>query len=103
MINSHGGSPEILPYSTMVSNAIKEIKPEPKPNPTGMIAILGYVDGFGHDTYVKSIHQNMDEAKRKHAEDVKENPDAEDDLWTEFEFGDVDFDIYSPYSYSFDD
>lgn len=103
MINADGGSPEILPYSTMVSNAIKEIKPEPKPNPTGMVAILYYVDGFGNDTCVKSIHKNMDDAKRKHAEDVRENPRAEKDLWVEFEFGDVDFDIYSSNSYSFDD
>lgn len=103
IINGHGGSPEILPYSTMVSNAINEIKPEPKPNPTGMIAILCYVDGFGNDTCVKSIHKNMDDAKRKHAEDIKENPNAIDDLWVEFEFGDVDFDIYSSNSYSFDD
>lgn len=79
---------------------IREIRTAP---PTGMIAILCYVDGFGHDTYVKSIHQNMDDAKKKHAMDIKENPDAENDLWTEFEFGDVDFNIYSPYSYSFDD
>lgn len=67
-----------------------------------MIAILYWVDGFGYDTCVRSIHETLGDAKKKHAEDIKKHPETKLDRWVEFEFGDVDFD-YGFRSNSFDE
>lgn len=50
-----------------------------------MIAVLGWTDGFGNDTYVKGIYPTLEEAK-KHC--------SENDRWDEFDFGPIEFDWY---------
>jgi len=50
-----------------------------------MIALLTWIDGFGHDTEVKGIFPTLEEAK-KYAE--------KGDKYTEFDFGLVNFEIY---------
>lgn len=50
-----------------------------------MIAVLEFVDGFGADTYVTGIYQSLEDAIAKHGNEFK---------YEEFEFGEVDFDIY---------
>ena len=50
-----------------------------------MIAILGWTDGFGNDTYVIGIYPTLEQAKRHY---------QKGDRWVEFEFGNVEFDWY---------
>ena len=50
-----------------------------------MIAVLGWIDGFGHDTEVKGIYPTLEEAKLYA---------SEDDRWEEFDYGFVNFDWY---------
>lgn len=50
-----------------------------------MIAILGWTDGFGNDTYVKAIYPTFEQAKQYA---------VKGDRWTEFDYGQVDFDWY---------
>lgn len=47
-----------------------------------MIAVLSWIDGFGHDTYVKAIYPTLEEAKQCF---------SEGDRWVEFDYGLVDF------------
>lgn len=58
-----------------------------------MIAILGWCDGFGNDTYVAAIVKTQADAIAWVAENVPtyyHYPLR----WTEFNFGKVDFDYY---------
>lgn len=50
-----------------------------------MIAVLGWTDGFGNDTYVKAIYPTLEKAKQYY---------SEGDRWVEFDYGKVDFDWY---------
>lgn len=50
-----------------------------------MIAVLEFVDGFGHDTEVVGIFPTLDAAKRYYQKNF---------LYQEFEFGKVSFDLY---------
>ena len=51
-----------------------------------MIAILGWTDGFGNDTYVWGIYPTLEVAKRYAKEGLR---------WVKFDFGEVDFDWYA--------
>lgn len=53
-----------------------------------MIAVLGWVDGFGADTQVLGIFPTLTEAEKYAGEDY------ENCRYTEFEFGEVNFDFY---------
>lgn len=56
-----------------------------------MIAILGWVDGFGADTKVEAIYQTLEDAiAAKYGNEFK---------YAEFEFGEVSFDIYECKTY----
>ena len=50
-----------------------------------MIAVLEFVDGFGHDTEVVGIYPTLEAAKKYYLTNF---------LYQEFEFGTVQFDIY---------
>ena len=50
-----------------------------------MIAILGWTDGFGNDTYVWGIYPTLEIAKRYAKKELR---------WVEFDFGEVEFDWY---------
>lgn len=50
-----------------------------------MVALLGWTDGFGNDTYVHGIYPSMDEAKAHAKEGLR---------WVQFDYGEVDFDWY---------
>ena len=50
-----------------------------------MIAVLGFVDGFGHDTEVIGIFPTLEIAKNYYSNNFR---------YQEFEFGKVSFDIY---------
>lgn len=50
-----------------------------------MIAVLGWVDGFGNDTQVCGIYPTLEEAKANTGEGFR---------YKEFDFGEVDFDFY---------
>ena len=54
-----------------------------------MYALIGYVDGFGNDGYVKGIYCTYGETIRN-ADLHGELPDR----YVEFDFGKVDFDYY---------
>lgn len=55
-----------------------------------MIAVLGFVDGFGADTDVIGIYKNLEEAIANHGNEFQ---------YKAFEFGLVDFDIYDCCTY----
>ena len=46
-----------------------------------MIAILGWTDGFGNDTYVWGIYPTLEIAKRYAKKELR---------WVEFDFGEVE-------------
>lgn len=50
-----------------------------------MIAVLTFVDGFGHDTEVEAIYPTLEIAKQQIGRTFK---------YTEFDFGRVQFDVY---------
>lgn len=50
-----------------------------------MIAVLEFVDGFGHDTEVVGIFPTLEIAKQYYFHNFK---------YQEFDFGEVSFDIY---------
>ena len=50
-----------------------------------MIAVLSYVDGFGHDTEVEAIYPTLKIAKQHYFTNFS---------YQEFDFGKVTFDIY---------
>ena len=50
-----------------------------------MIAVLKFVDGFGHDTEVVGIFPTLESAKRYYNHNFR---------YQEFDFGEVGFDIY---------
>lgn len=50
-----------------------------------MIAVLGWTDGFGHDTYVRAIYPTLEQAKQYF---------TDGDRWVEFDYGKVNFDWY---------
>lgn len=50
-----------------------------------MIAVLAFVDGFGHDTEVIGIFPTLEIAKRYYKRNFQ---------YQEFDFGQVSFDIY---------
>lgn len=50
-----------------------------------MIAVLGWVDGFGNDTQVYGIYPALEEAAAYADESCR---------YTEFAFGEVDFDYF---------
>jgi len=52
-----------------------------------VIAILGWTDGFGNDTYVDAIYPTL-EIAQSHCKDSKAF------RWVEFDFGEVEFDWY---------
>ena len=51
-----------------------------------MIAVLGWTDGFGNDTYVWGIYPTLEMAKQYANEKGL--------CWVEFDFGEVDFNWY---------
>ena len=67
-----------------------------------MIAILGWTDGFGNDTYVWGIYPTLEIAKRYAKKELRwvefdfgEVEYAKKELrWVEFDFGEVEFDWY---------
>ena len=50
-----------------------------------MIAVLEFVDGFGHDTEVVGIYPTLEIAKKHYSNNF---------LYQEFDFGKVTFDLY---------
>jgi hypothetical protein len=56
-----------------------------------MIAVLGFVDGFGADTDVIGIYKNLEEAIANHGNEFQ---------YKSFEFGRVEFDIYDCETFS---
>lgn len=50
-----------------------------------MVAVLEFVDGFGHDTEVVGIYPTLDIAKTHYSNNF---------LYQEFDFGEVAFDLY---------
>ena len=50
-----------------------------------MVAVLSYVDGFGHDTEIEAIYPTLEIAKQHYFNNFR---------YQEFEFGKVTFDIY---------
>jgi hypothetical protein len=50
-----------------------------------MIAVLEFVDGFGHDTEVVGIFPTLEAAQKYYTHNF---------LYQEFEFGEVSFDLY---------
>ena len=59
-----------------------------------MIAVLGWIDGFGADTTVEGIFRTMGDALN-YVGDLKKNADRDYPLrYQEFDFGEVDFDYY---------
>ena len=50
-----------------------------------MVAVLGWIDGFGADTQVLAIYPTLAEAERYADKECR---------YVEFEFGEVDFDFY---------
>ena len=50
-----------------------------------MVAVLEFVDGFGHDTEVVAIFPTLEIAQQHYFYNFK---------YQEFDFGKVDFDIY---------
>lgn len=50
-----------------------------------MVAVLEFVDGFGHDTEVIGIYPTLEIAKTKFSQNF---------LYQEFDFGKVCFDLY---------
>ena len=50
-----------------------------------MIAVLEFVDGFGHDTEVVAIYPTLEIAKKSIGHNFR---------YQEFEFGKVQFDLY---------
>lgn len=69
-----------------------------------MIAVLGWCDGFGNDTYVAGIFPNLKKAEefsKEHDDKIQKlnhypHPSwgSEDYRWVEFDYGEVDFDYY---------
>jgi hypothetical protein len=57
-----------------------------------MIAVLGWTDGFGNDTYVNGIYPTLEEAT-KHAKIGMK--------YVEFDFGEVYFDYYEANDFHF--
>ena len=55
-----------------------------------MIAVLRYIDGFGADTEVAGIYKNLEDAVINHGNNFQ---------YKEFEFGEVEFDIYDCNTY----
>ena len=51
-----------------------------------MIAVLDFVDGFGHDTEVVGIFPTLEAAKKHYQKNF---------LYQEFKFGAVQFDLYN--------
>lgn len=59
-----------------------------------MIAVLGWVDGFGADTKVEGIFRTMADAIN-YVGDLKKNADRDCPLrYQKFDLGEVDFDYY---------
>lgn len=60
-----------------------------------MIAVLGWCDGFGNDTYVAGIFPNLTEAEQ-FSNDRNNKALWETDAyrWVKFNYGEVDFDYY---------
>lgn len=55
-----------------------------------MVAVLGYIDGFGADTEVVGIYKNLEDAIVNYGNEFQ---------YKEFEFGKVEFDIYDCNTY----
>ena len=56
-----------------------------------MVAVLGFIDGFGADTEVIGIYKNLEEAVIFHGDNFQ---------YKTFEFGRVEFDIYDCETFS---
>lgn len=52
-----------------------------------MIAVLGWTDGFGNDTYVEAIYPTFEQAAKQYSSEVEFR-------WVEFDYGEVNFDWY---------
>ena len=65
-----------------------------------MIAVLGWYDGFGHDTFVAGIFPNLTEAEN-FSKDRNSKALWESDTyrWVKFSYGKVDFDWYSAHKF----
>lgn len=65
-----------------------------------MIAVLGWCDGFGNDTFVAGIFPNLTEAK-KFATDRNSKAIFDSDAyrWVKFNYGRVDFDWYDAHEF----
>lgn len=59
-----------------------------------MIAVLGWVDGFGSDTSVWGIFENIEAAQAEYAEYKDKEEKHERLRYQKFTFGSVDFDWY---------
>ena len=65
-----------------------------------MIAVLDWVDGFGSDTMVSGIFENMEQAIA-FVGDLKENAKKDyPSRYEEFSFGEVCFDYYEAKKFS---
>ena len=65
-----------------------------------MIAVLDWTDGFGADTIVSGIFENMEQAVA-FVGDLKENAERyHPSRYEEFSFGEVDFDYYEAKEFS---
>lgn len=65
-----------------------------------MIAVLDWVDGFGSDTMVSGIFENIEQAVA-FVGDLKENAKrVHPSRYEEFSFGEVDFDYYEAEKFS---
>lgn len=64
-----------------------------------MIAVLGWCDGFGNDTYVAGIFQKLEDVP---AEYRKKAPPytCQGYHWVEFSFGEVEFDWWDGKEFS---
>ena len=65
-----------------------------------MIAVLGWCDGFGNDTFVAGIFSNLTEAE-KFATDRNSKAIFDSDAyrWVKFNYGRVDFDWYDAHEF----
>lgn len=65
-----------------------------------MIAVLGWCDGFGNDTFVAGIFPNLTEAE-SFAKDRNSKALWESDAyrWVKFNYGRVDFDWYDAHEF----
>ena len=65
-----------------------------------MIAVLNWTDGFGADTIVSGIFENMEQAVA-YVGDLKENAKRDyPSRYEEFSFGEVCFDYYEAKKFS---